>query len=205
MVTRDEQPVGVVRAVRLLSACAPPAVGVFGWLTAHLLTFWLLAHSHGRPLSPAGRTLHHYTETAALLVGCLAAASLLAVLLTRPRRNWPQPTSAHRAATARRAVWMSTLAFASAELVEHAMLSADRKPPVILLAGLLLHALAGALTTVTWHHYRDAVHRMWATTEPVPAACRTPPAHITAPPPAPRRHLCGSCITGRAPPALVFV
>ena len=205
MVTRDEQPVGVVRAVRLLSACAPPAVGVFGWLTAHLLTFWLLAHSHSATLSPAARHLHHYTASATVLVGCLAAASLLAALVTVPPRDPSRQEPAGHGHAVRRSIWMSSLAFVGAEVLEHALLGGERKPPVILLAGLLLHAIAGALTTLTWRHYRDAVHRMWSMTRPLTAPALGPQPRVFGPVPGSRRHLCGSCITGRAPPAAVFV
>jgi hypothetical protein len=205
MVSVGGRRAGALCAARLLSAASPVAVGVFGWLTAHLLTFWLLAHSHSASLSPAARHLHHYTASATVLVGCLAAASLLTALVTAPPRDPCQQEPAGQDRAVRRSIWMSSLAFVGAEVLEHAVLGGERKPPVILLAGLLLHAIAGALTTLTWRHYRDAVHRMWSMTRPLTAPALGPQPRVFGPVPGSRRHLCGSCITGRAPPAAVFV
>ena len=100
---------------------------------------------------------------------------------------------------------MSTLAFAAADWIEHTVFGGDRKSPVILLAGVLLHAVAGVLATLTWHHYREVVHRVWAMTGPLVATthARLRPADTSAR--VPRRHLLGSCLTSRAPPVNNFV
>jgi hypothetical protein len=200
MAIRNDRRAGARNAARLLSACSPIALGVFGWLTAHLLTLWLLAHSHNTVVSPTGRHLHHYTASATLLVGCLAAASLLAALVSASPSDRPHPGTSGRSAAIRRAIWISTLAFGAAELTEHALLGADRKPPAILLAGLLLHALAGSLTTLSWRHYHGVVHRIWSMTGPLVAPVSAQPRPVSASAPAPRRYLCGACIAGRAPP-----
>jgi hypothetical protein len=205
MVSVGDRRTGALCAVRLSSAASPVTIAVFGWLTAHLLTFWLLAHSHSAAVSPAARHLHHYTASGTVLVGCLAAASLLAVLVTAPQRNSRLHETAVQGHVLRRSLWMSSLAFVGAEVLEHALLGGGRKPPVILLAGLLLHAIAGALTTLTWHHYRDAVRRLWSMTRPLGAPTLRPQLRMIAPVPGPRRHLCGSCITGRAPPVIALV
>lgn len=201
--TRSDRQGRVLRAARLLTACAPAAVGVFGWLAAHLLTFWLLAHTHGGSPSPAGRHLHHYTAATALLAGCLAAASLLATLISAPSRQPPRSKPTDPAMTARRAAWMSTLAFIGSELLEHTVFGGDRKPPVILVAGLLLHAFAGALAALTWRQYRDAVHKLRSATGPPAALDQARPQRTNRPRSWPRRPYRGSSIAGRAPPAIL--
>ena len=200
MLIRGDRSGGTVQATRLLAACAPMAVGVFGWLAAHLLTFWLLAHSHGDMITAAGRRLHHYTATATVLAGCLTAASLLAALVSAPSTRSRDSKPSERGRAARRAAWMSTLAFATAELAEHGLFGGDRKPPLILLAGMLLHAVAGALATVTWHHYHDAVHRLWSLNLPSTADILARAQSLSTSLPVPRRRLHDSCLASRAPP-----
>ena len=203
MVTRGGQRTGVPRAVRLLSAWAPLAVGVFGWMAAHLLTFRLLAHSHGGTLSLAARNLHGYTTTAAVIACCIAVISLLVMPIraSLPKSSGTVPP--RHSQTVRRFVAMSTLAFVAAQLGEHILLDRVRMPPAILLAGVLLHALFGAVSALTWHHYYDLVCRLWSMTRPAAATSPTPLQHTSMSVRGPRRPFLDSCVTSRAPPAAV--
>ena len=193
---------GAVRAARSLSACSSLAVGVFGWLVAHLLTLLLLAYSHGGALSLTGQRLHDYTTAAALLAGCVAAISLLTmpVSASSPRRSSLAPP--RRGEAVRSFATMSTTAFLVAQLAEQTILDGFRMPPAILLSGVLVHALFGAASGLTWHHYHDVVHRLWSPTRPTPASPTPLPFRSTS---AwnPCRPVFGSCVTGRAPPAIV--
>ena len=113
---------GAVRAAQSLSACSSLAVGVFGWLIAHLLTLMLLAHSHGGTLGIAARGLHDYITAATVLAGSVAVVSLLAMpvsaTLPSPSRSGPP----RRGDAVRRFVAMSTLAFLAVQLAEHTLL-----------------------------------------------------------------------------------
>ncbi|RSM56833.1 hypothetical protein DMB66_32675 [Actinoplanes sp. ATCC 53533] len=192
-----------MRAAQSLSACSSLAVGVFGWLIAHLLTLLLLTHSHGGTLSLAVRGLHDYTTAATVLAGGIAAISLLVMPVSASMPSSSDPGPPRRGRTVRRFVAMSTLAFVAAQLGEHTLLDGVRMPPAILLAGVLLHALFGTVGALTWHHYYDLLHRLWSPTRSTTATIPTPLQHTSVSVWGPRRPLFDSCVTGRAPPAAV--
>ncbi|MCG5436438.1 hypothetical protein [Micromonospora foliorum] len=143
------------RGGRLLFAASALLFGVFGWLTAHAATIWLLGHTG----PGSGETHHHpHLSGAVLLTGCLAGGSLLAVLAVAVRGG-PQ-LDAHlqrsRRAAAHRSSLLSTAAFVAAEFVEHALTGQHDMPPLgVLLLGCVVHAAMGAGTSLLWRCWVD--------------------------------------------------
>lgn len=122
------------------------AVGVFGWLVAHTLNFWIVAHSQHVVLGHTSRQLWQVTTTATMVVGMLAVAALLSVV----RGCGPAAPRHRRGRTIQVAVGLSTAAFLVADTIEHAVLGLDSTPAVGVLLGALVHASFGAGTSLYW-------------------------------------------------------
>ena len=205
------QAVGISRGAfgqgRLLTVGSALAVGACGWLTAHALTYWLMAHGHTGPLGQAARHTHHYSASLAILAGCLAAAALLAVMITAGTggRRGPRPPG-HLERVMRRDTTLSTAAFVGAEIVQHWVMGENHRPPVaVLVLGAALHALIGAITSLVWLRCIDGMHHLprLANTPRLDTRPRRPgpcaPGHLRR-----RREVWAFSIIGRAPPAGAF-
>jgi hypothetical protein len=170
------------------------AVGALGWLIAHLVTFWLLTHSHHGTLSLAGRHLHAVAAAEAVAAAGVAAAALAAVPLGAAlRRRRPRRTSVHLA------VGLSTAAFVTADAVEHALLGLAPSPPATLFVGACLHALFGVGGSLLWVRLALGVRIPAVALRPAPAVAR--PGLGGRGPRRCRRLLCSYAVAGRAPPA----
>ena len=196
-------------AVRLVSDVRAPGtahvhgagpavvVGAFGWLLAHVVTFWLSTHSHpGMP--DTARQLHSYAAAAAVVVAGLTAASVLTVSLAT--RRIAQRPPALRAGGVAGSVGLSTLVFLAADAIEHSTLGLDSTPPALLLLGALLHTLFGVGGSLVWLRFSGTVHAVltWLRPPARPAARRPVRA-----PQRPRGHprlLWAPAVAGRAPP-----
>ncbi|RSM60077.1 hypothetical protein DMB66_25670 [Actinoplanes sp. ATCC 53533] len=181
-------------AADLFAAGSALAVGVAGWLVAHTVNFWVLAHSYDGALSPAARHLHAVRAGEAVVAGCLVAAAVLAVavavgFLHGRRRS----TAVHLA------VGSSVVAFLAADAVEHALLGLGPTPPAVLLAGAFLHALFGAGSSLVW--LRLVLRVRVATRSPVhPVSAAARPVRARRRPERCRLLLCSYAVAGRAPP-----
>jgi MFS family permease len=163
------------RRASVADLMAAVSAGAFGWLSAHTLNFWIIAHSHQGVLSGAARHVHEVTAAATVVAGCLAMATLLAaVVVVVPRRaRPPNRRRGHRLST-QAAAGLSTAAFLAADTIEHAILDMAGTPPAVLLFGACLHAVFGAGASLSWlrlidhftglswpcsHRSEPAVHR----------------------------------------------
>ena len=184
---------------RLVSAGSALAVGAAGWLLAHTVTLWLIAHSHHGTLSLSARPAHS-SASAAVVAGCLAGASLLSVvLIVGLARDSASRSARRRRITFRLAVGLSTVAFLAADAVEHAVLGLEGASAVVVLFGACLHALVGAGSSLFWLRFTDTVHTILAPLRPPAAA----DAHRLGRPArrlGRRRLLWADAAAGRAPP-----
>ena len=185
---------------RLVSAGSALAVGAAGWLLAHTVTLWLIAHSHHGTLSLSARPAHSSAAAAAVVAGCLAGASLLSVvLIVGLARDSASRSARRRRTTFQLAVGVSTVAFLAADAVEHAVLGLEGASPVLVLFGACLHALVGAGSSLFWLRFTDTVHTILAPLRPLAAA----PVHRLGRPArrsGRRRLLWAEAAAGRAPP-----
>ncbi|GID29851.1 hypothetical protein [Paractinoplanes brasiliensis] len=180
----------------LVTAGSAVAVGAFGWLVAHTLNFWFIAHSHQGVLSSSGRHVHEVTAAAAVVTGALAAAALVAALLVGGFR--PASRSENRNTVAP-ATGLSTVAFLTADAIEHTVLGLESTPPIVIVFGALLHAAFGAGTSLYWVRLTGGVRIPVVRPVPEPAVTARPR------PPAPddrpwRRLVWAYAVAGRAPP-----
>ncbi|WP_127506183.1 hypothetical protein [Actinoplanes solisilvae] len=192
MLNRDRRIAG---AADLVGAGSAMAVGVFGWLAAHTLNFWIIAHSHHGALSTTERHVHQATAAATIVAGGLATAALVTAALVGGHRAAPRRSTVHVA------VGLSAAAFLGADTIEHTLLGIDSTPPQAILLGLLLHAGFGAVSSLYWLRFTDSVCSLAtpATTSPAEPAARPEPAeHET---PRRRRLVWAYAVAGRAPPA----
>jgi hypothetical protein len=138
------------RPARAAELMAAVSAGAFGWLVAHILNFWITAHSHPNDLAQGGRHVHELTA-AATVAGCLATASLLAAATVavpiKARRGEQRRGHGPRIQAAAAA---STVAFLAADVIEHALLDLPRTPPALLLFGACLHAVFGVGGSLSW-------------------------------------------------------
>ena len=173
------------------------AVGTFGWLLAHVVTFWLVAHRHAGMLETAGH-VHSGTAVSAAIVGVLATASLTAIVFRARRTGIPAP-EATGGASVTRLVGLSILAFLAADAAEHAVLGWERTPPALLLFGALLHAIFGAGGSLCCLRLSSTVRILLAWLRPLlaPNARRTIGAGEAT---LRRRLLWADAVAGRAPP-----
>jgi hypothetical protein len=184
---------------RLVRAGSAVAVGGFGWLLAHVVTFWFVAHSHHGAMSVSARHVHSYTAAAAAVAGGLAVAALLAIALTcgwgRDRSSGPT-----RRRPVHRAVGLSTAAFLIADAVEHTVLGMEHTSPALVLLGACLHALFGAGSSLLWLGFVDGVQSLFT---PVRSPATVLRVRRTSPGRRPwraRRLLWTYAVAGRAPP-----
>jgi hypothetical protein len=139
--------------------------GVLGWLVAHLVTYWVVGHYHGGVggLDPGVLHVHGFLPAAALLVGCLASVSLLAIFAVAAlSRNGPDmwPRASLRGA-ARRASLLATVSFVVAEFIEHALTGQHQIPPAaVLIIGSAVQAFIGAGVSLLWRQGVQAVIRL---------------------------------------------
>jgi hypothetical protein len=150
------------RGVRLLTAVSALLFGGVGWLVAHTATEWLTGHA-GHGLGGDAAHSHTHVSTAALLIGCLAGGSLLAIFTVAlsGHGNLDAVAQRSRRVAARRWGLLSTASFVAAEFIEHAVTGAHEIPPVaVLLLGCAIHGLAGAITSILWGYCVDDVMRL---------------------------------------------
>ena len=193
---------GRTTATAPLAIVGPAVVGAFGWLLAHCLTFWLIAHSHRGDLSPLARHVHDSSAAAAVIAGCLAAACLIAVALTStPGAARATPTPRQRRRTFQLAVGLSTGGFLLADTVEHVVVGLERTPPTVVLLGAALHALIGAASSLFWLHYTDSVHHLLRARARLDGLPALRPGPASTGPHLRRTNLWAYTFAGRAPPA----
>jgi hypothetical protein len=154
--------VGTTRSIqRALLPVSAVSFGSLGWSVAHLVTSSLLAHRHDPAHgTPAGVAHVHAADVALLIVAtALTATSLLAVICAASfSRGRVAAPAVGLASTARRAGVWSTAAFVAAESAGYAVSDTHVvPPPLMLLAGLAAHALAGAVAAVLWRRSVDGV------------------------------------------------
>lgn len=194
----------VRRADWLAGAVVAAALGGLSWLGSHLLTGWLLTHSHPGPGgTEAVEHLHHSHAAAVIGLFLLASCVAAAAVVTLPRGQRPD----HRgdlANTVRRASAASTATFLLVECVDVALAGAHAVPaPMLLLYGAAIHALVGAAAGLVWRRGTDrvlrlAVHLLRAGL-PEPATRPVPPADHKLPL---RTRWLADCAAGRAPPTV---
>ena len=191
---RSEGPAG------LKAAGSAAAVGVLGWLTAHTLNFWFVAHSHFGAASSASRHVHRASAAVAVIAGCLAVAAVVAVAVGAHAKSGAPAVPRHRHTVVQLAVGLSTIAFLGADAVEHAALGLDGTPPVVLLIGIVLHTLLSVGASLFWRDFSAALRVLlrwllgWALPEAQPA--RRPARRRCR-----RRRLWWAyALAGRAPP-----
>jgi hypothetical protein len=191
------------RPARAAELMAAVSAGAFGWLVAHTLNFWIIAHSHPNDLAQGVRHVHELTA-AATIAGCLAVASLLAaaivVVPSKTRRGEQRRGYGPRIQAAAAA---STVAFLAADVIEHALLDLPRTPPALLLFGACLHAVFGVGVSLSWLRLLDHI-----TAPNWPSGHHSEPATHHPGRPGPHlwcRHrlLLAYAITGRGPPRSV--
>jgi hypothetical protein len=142
-------------AVGLLRAGAALAFGLLSWTAAHELAAWLLdcAHATGARTWPWG----HHASSAAVVLGCLGAGALLALLSAPgPRERADRRTPF---AAVRFSALTITAGFVGADTAGRAIAGDYTSPSLlVLLIGLGAHLLVGAAASALWH--------CWASTLP---------------------------------------
>ena len=186
---------------RFANAGSALAVGTFGWLLAHSLTFWLLAHGNHGALTAVADDVHGLAASASVVGGCLAVASMLAVGLTiRPARHGRSSSPQRRRTAVPLAVGLSTGAFLVADVVEHQLLGLGPVQPSFLVLGLCLHAVLGAGSSMLWLSFTDAVRGLLRRSRPVTAQAERHSRLHDASSRRRREHLWAYAVAGRAPP-----
>ena len=185
---------------RMAGAGPALAAGTAGWLLAHVVNLWFVAHSHDGVSTSTGH-VHGYAAASSAVTGMLAVAALLAMcwMMRRTRRREPA------AAGLARPVVLSTSAFLAVDAVEHAVLGWERTPVVLLAAGAVLHALCTAASTMVWLRLSGALVLLLGWMRP-PAA-PSPRRFVGAArhPSARRRLLWAEAIVGRAAAARLAI
>ena len=189
------------RPARAAELVAAVSAGAFGWLIAHTLNFWIIAHSHPQDLARGLRHVHELTA-AATVAGCLAVASLLAAaIVVGPRRTRPKDQPRGDGHRVHAAAVVSTGAFLVADAIEHALLDLPGTSPAVLLFGTCLHAVFGAGASLYWLRLLDHITGQtwwpWGHHSTPATACLCRPERHPW-----RRHrlLWAYAITSRGPP-----
>jgi hypothetical protein len=154
----DREEVGMTRRDARTDRPGPPVAavlavlfGALGWAGAHVLTRRLLGHRHEPRHGLDAGVMHvHATDSALAVLGMTwTATALLAVLLGVA--VWRRRRADDLAATVRRAGTWSTVAFLIAETGAYAMSPTHVvPPPLVLLLGATVHALATVCTALLW-------------------------------------------------------
>ncbi|MBU2669898.1 hypothetical protein KOI35_40945 [Actinoplanes bogorensis] len=180
----------------LATAGSAVAVGLFGWLVAHTLNFWFIAHSHAGPLSLSTRHVHEVTAAATVVAGGLATAALIAAFLAGAGRQTGRP---RWRGTVPLAAGLSTVAFLAADAIEHTVLGLESTPPVVVVLGALLHASFGAGASLYWLRFTGGIALPSTRSNPQPVTAALPMAPRVRPW---RRLLWATAVVGRAPPVV---
>ena len=189
-------------AARLVSAGSAFTVGAFGWLLAHVATFWFVVQNHQGPLSLSSRHVHSYTAALTMAAGCLAAVMLFpGAIAVGPTSHRPSTSPRHRAASVVRSMALSTIAFFAVDAFEHAVLHVEPSTPALITLGACLHALFGAAGSLFWLVFTDSVTALRPLSPPDAAATTAPRRLPQSPFPSRRRPLLAYAAAGRAPPA----
>jgi len=132
----------------LLTAGSGLAFGLLGWVAAHDISSWLLAHCHVSGAAPDVWRVDRYAGETALFAGCLALGSLLA-LVAAP--NPGRSGGPGRRRTTRLSALVSVGAFLATDLTERVVAGDGPMPPfMVLLVGLAVYAAIGTGTSFLW-------------------------------------------------------
>lgn len=185
----------------LLRACSALAFGLLAWVTAHGLSSWLFGHVHVHGEAEHVWRMDRHSGTAALFLGCLAFASLAALLTGTASRTGRARSSR---ASVRTSSLLSTGAFVATDFTERAVSGEYAVPPLlVLIMGAAVYALVGAGASLLWHRCAEALPCIFALLEDKrPKAVRSVtlgPSRLVRPRP---RHWSAS-LAERAPPTAV--
>jgi hypothetical protein len=188
---------------RWLGAGSAVGVGAFGWLLAHVVTFWLATHSHHDSPSLSSWHVHGFAAAGTVVAGSLAAVWVIALLAA----SWWTGGSASssprgRRPSVHRAVGLSTGSFLAADAIEHAVFGLAPTPPTLMVLGVLLHALLGVGSSLLWLSFTDVVRSVLTAMWPSTSSGACPPVMPDQRSRRPRRLLWAAVVAGRAPPAV---
>ena len=197
-------------SARFTTFASAVALGTFGWLLAHALTYWIVAHGHPDALGRTDRHVHAYSMSMAVPAGWLGAVLLIAVLVIGvsqgARRYCGAGERPHWGRVVGRSTGLSVAAFAAAEVTQHLAMGDQHSPSgAALVVGLILHALIGAMTSIFWLRYTANVSSLRV---PSDRFALSMPARVVGRLSSRRRRhddtMLAFCVIGRAPPAWSF-
>ncbi|MFC4041379.1 hypothetical protein ACFO1B_23335 [Dactylosporangium siamense] len=173
------------------------AFGVSGWLMAHLVTSWLLAHQHEAAHGVAAGVGHVHARDAALavLVAALTGVALLAVACAVSLRPGAAPAGVRQAGRWSVGVFLAAESAGFAFSEQHVV-----PPPLVLLAGLAVHALCAATAAVLCRRGVEGILIAAAALAGVPISVEQPAPGGFGPPPQRRSRRLSLRRAGRGPP-----
>jgi len=187
-------------AVGLPRAGSTVAFALLSWTAAHELSMWLLEHAHVGDLGPNVWPWGHHAVNVAVILGCLAAGSLLALTTApAPKESAKRPVPI---AAVRSSALLATGGFVGTDIAGRAV-AGDLTAPslLVVLIGLGTYGFIGVAASLLWH--------CWFTTMPWSLARFLETGHPKAPQEhwidgtpsdRPRPRHWARAVAGRSPP-----